>query len=190
MGERIGRKKRLIISRADEVRALAFLFALIVIPAGGTVALIAITSKLDLSDLDPTGNRSPGYSLLSWARLLQDHPGGRDRAQAPSDGEMIEALGYMTYGDRIPEEGDGVKEFILLPDAGNPLHPAHRFGDQMIDVCLRDDARLRFSSRALVWVWGELRVVAGAPDGSEALYRIEGARARFADRAEIRKYFR
>ena len=41
------------------------------------------------------------------------------------------------------------------------VHPAHRFGDQMIDVRLETGSRVRFSDRSLVWAWCTLRMVPG-----------------------------
>jgi hypothetical protein len=62
---------------------------------------------------------------------------------------------YSSDGIAIGE-GQWVQDFVLLPEAGNFLHPAHRFGDQMITVHLEPDTRVRFSSRALVWVGGNI----------------------------------
>jgi hypothetical protein len=93
-------------------------------------------------------------------------------------------------GDRTLENGQRVQEFTLLPEAGNPIHPVHRFGDQMITVHLRDGSRARFSPRTLVWVSGSLHPLPGDPIGDKPLYTIEQARAELAGRGAIRKYFR
>jgi hypothetical protein len=79
---------------------------------------------------------------------------------------------------------------VLLPEAGNLLHPAHRFGDQMIAVHLVPDARVRFSARALVWVRGTFRASAGDPAGAEPVYTLDRARVQPASKDEIRKYFK
>ena len=65
-----------------------------------------------------------------------------------------------------------VVEFVLLPEAGNLLHPAHRVGDQMISVHVADGERAQYSPMALTWVWGILRVLPGESDGTTPLYRI------------------
>jgi hypothetical protein len=96
----------------------------------------------------------------------------------------------MVEGDRAIGEGEWVRDFVLLPEAGNFLHPAHRFGDQMITVHLEPDTRVRFSSRAVVWVWGTFRAFAGDPAGSKPLYALERARVQAVERGEILKYFK
>jgi hypothetical protein len=103
---------------------------------------------------------------------------------------MIRALGYMMDGDHPLHDAERVESFVLLPDAGHVTHPAHRFGDQMIDVRLTAGSTIQFSERRLVWVWGTLRTLSGDPGGHEPLYVLENARAESADKADIRKYFR
>jgi hypothetical protein len=60
----------------------------------------------------------------------------------------------MTDGDRPIPKGGRITDFVLLPNAGNFLHPAHRLGDQMIAVYLREGEWIAFSPMALVWVAG------------------------------------
>jgi len=190
VGLRVGRKKHPAISRTDEVRTLALIVALTMLPAGGTVAVIALTSLPDLSELTPAASHTAGYSNLSWPSLLRDQPRVLDTGSAISSGAAVEILGYMMDGNRTLDKGEWVHEFTLFPEAGNRILPAHRFGDQMIRVHLLDDARLRFSPRALVWVRGNLRILSGDPNGDKPLYTLEQARAQLGDRGEIRKYFR
>ena len=91
---------------------------------------------------------------------------------------------------RSAGEDQWVQDFVLLPEAGNLLHPAHRIRDQMIAVHLEDGTRIQFAPRALVWVWGNFRASAGLGPRSEALYVLDRARAKPADRADIRRYFK
>jgi len=102
----------------------------------------------------------------------------------------IQALGYLFESHRARSEGEWLQDFVLLPEAGSFFHPAHRFGDQTIVVHLAPDARVRFSSRALVWVWGTFRASAGDPAGSKPLYTLELARVHPAGSEEIRQYFK
>ena len=102
----------------------------------------------------------------------------------------MRALGYMMEGDQPVRDGQVVRRFVLLPDKGNAVHPAHRFGDQMIDVQLRPSDSVRFSGGSLVWVWGTLRALPGDPGGPIPLYRLEDARVEPADEGEIPRYFR
>jgi hypothetical protein len=88
--------------------------------------------------------------------------------------------------------GDGqfIVCFVLLPDAGSAVHPAHRFGDQMIEVRLRAGDTVRFSEGNLVWVSGAWTILHGDPNGPEPLYALVNAQVRLADKSDIAKYFR
>jgi hypothetical protein len=151
---------------------------------------VLITSAIepDLFDLTPVVPRSDQYLNLAWPEL--ERPKHALNAGPISSGTMIRALGYMMEGDRPVRDGDRVQSFVLLPDAGNPVHPAHRFGDQMIDVRLEAGNEVRFSGRGLVWVWGTLRMLPGDPSGHEPLYILENARTEPANKADIPKYFK
>ena len=96
----------------------------------------------------------------------------------------------MMDGTQPIAAGQQVNSFVLLPDAGNLLHPAHRFGDQMITVHLRENDTIQFSPRALAWVWGTLQTAPGDPAGGESLYALGNARAELAPKTDIRKHFR
>jgi hypothetical protein len=96
----------------------------------------------------------------------------------------------MVEGDKPVHADDLVQDFCVLPDAGNILDSADRFGDQMVNVRLRETDHIPFSPRQLVWVWGTFRASRGDPSGPTPLYRLESARAQSADREDIGRYFR
>ena len=173
-------KKKRPITRWDELRTLFLVIGVTVVPVAGTVFVVFASTQPNLSGLTPIRNPQENYSLLNWSSLGRDDP--RNRA--------VQVLGYMVDGDHPLRDGDWVKDFVVLPEAGNLLHPAHRFGDHMIAVHLENDARVRFSSRSLVWVWGILRESPGDPSGSTPLHSVEQAGARPADKSEIGKYFK
>lgn len=149
------------------------------------MGIIAVSTRPDLTELVPVEQTVNGEVLLNWSDLLRTN-----RLFAGLDGKRVRALGYMMSGRRQLVEGQRVKDFILLPEAGDLIHPAHRFGDQMIAIHLLDDARVRFSAGTLVWVWGSMRAVTGDPDGDTPLYSLEGALAQRADNDAARTYFR
>ena len=151
---------------------------------------ISATSRPDLSDLVPTRNSAENYVVLNWSTLLVGHAHGLDAGSSLSAGASVLALGYMFESDHAVGEGEWVKDFVLLPEAGHMLHPAHRFGDQMIAVHLTPGAQVRFSWRAMVWVWGTFRGSAGDPLGSTPLYALERARVETAGTGDIQKYFK
>lgn len=86
---------------------------------------------------------------------------------------------------------DGAKAgmFILMPEAGHFLHPAHRIPEEMVEVS--PVRPLPFQYRRLVWVWGLLgRVTREAESGAArretALFAMSDAEVRPADNTDIR----
>jgi len=184
------RRRKLEISKADTVRTFGLVVLVAGIPILGTVIVTTSTTEPDLSELKPiiqsTGNRV----FLDWSELLQDPSRLRRPRTAIPPGANAQALGYMMSNGSPSVEGGWVRDFILMPEAGNLMHPAHRYPDQMIAVHLRTDKGVQFRSRELVWVWGGLEVSPGIGTGPEALYELRDARAEPADKADIHRYFR
>jgi len=160
------------------------------IPILGTIFVTASTSEPDLSDLTPLSQRANNYFVLDWSALLQDQAHVLNTGLVIPAGAEVQALGYMSDSGPSTSKDQWVQDFVLLPEAGNLMHPAHRIRDQMIAVHLEDGTRIQFAPRALVWVWGNLRASAGLGLRSEALYVLERARAKPADRADIQRYFK
>lgn len=184
VGVRIIARRKLAISRGQEIRTLTFVLAASLAPALVFTIGIAVTLQPDLSDLSPIRSENGDAVLLDWSSLLRE-----DHSPALRSGVEVRALGYMMDGERVPHEGEPVREFYLLPDAGHLFHPAHRDADQMIAVHLADGVRVRFSSRALVWAWGSLQSLPGDADGPKPLYTLERAHVQPADKGEIRRYY-
>lgn len=183
-------RKRLATPRASETRTFGWIAACVMAVGGASVCLVTSSSQMDLSDLTPV-TRPPGDTpILSWRALLRDHKLTLDAGDAPHDGMHIRALGYAMDADRPMHDGERAGAFVLLPDAGTLIHPAHRFGDQMISVRLRAGDTFQFHAGELVWVHGTLRYLPGDSTGSIALYRLEQARVEPAHHGDIGRYFR
>ena len=105
------------------------------------------------------------------------------------NGAEVQGLGYMIDSDQSVRKGEWVSQFVLLPEAGNLLHPAHRIRDQMITVHLEDRKGIQFSFRALIWARGTFAASSEPGVRSKPLYTLERARAQLADKADIQKYF-
>ena len=170
------------------IQTLAWPVFLICLTAIGAVLLSSRKGGPDLFDLEPKVARLDGYVLLAWPTLERKQY-ALDAEAIPS-GTLVRALGYMTDGDQAVRDGTSVENFVLLPDAGTPLHPAHRHGDQMIAVRLESGNTIRFSAGRLLWVWGTLRMLPGNTEGREPLYVLENARTETAMKADMAKYFR
>jgi len=151
------------------------------IPVLGTLLAIVSTTEPDLSDLSPIQQSAGQYELLNWFALRH----GRFSGQA-----SVQSLGYMVESDRSQHTGEWIRDFVLLPEAGNLLHPAHRIPNEMVAVRLREREQIQFSPRRLVWVWGEFRASPGDSEGIQPLYHLDQARAMLADKSDIHKYFR
>jgi len=181
MATRASTAKQLRVSRSEGLRAFFLVIAITCVPILGTVLAIVFTTEPDLSELTPIRHPQGQSVLLNWFALRQ----GRFSAGAP-----VQALGYMVESDRPLHTGDPVRDFVLLPESGNILHPAHRIPDQMIEVRLREGEQIHFSPRSMLWVWGTLRASPEDPNGIQPLYHLDEARAKRADKSEISAYFK
>src|SRR6266481_5082027 len=127
MARRWGRKRKPGVSPGEQRRALILVLLIAALPVLGTVAVVVSTSQPDLGDLKPLKQGAGEDPVLEWAMLRREHSRAMAAGSQAFSGAEVQALGYMADGD---QSGD----FVLPPDAGNLLHPAHRLGDQMISV--------------------------------------------------------
>jgi hypothetical protein len=186
---RVAASRKSGISRRHEIRFLLLLAMGVCVPTLGTVIAIVATAEPDISDLTPAFQTAGEYRVVNWSELERG-PHALQEGSTAFTGAQVQALGYMMEGGQPLRAGDWVPEFVLLPDAGNLLHPAHRFGDQMIAVHLAAGGRIQFAPRKLVWVWGTFRASPGNPAGAKPLYDLDRARVLPAGRTDIQKYFR
>jgi hypothetical protein len=69
--------------------------------------------------------------------------------------------------------GATVDMFVLLPEAGEFLHAAHRIPNQMVEVHPSQPVVFRY--RDLVWAAGTLTRTVGSPGDERANYALIGA---------------
>jgi len=186
---RIHAKGKGRISRWHEIRFLALVTAGLCVPALGTLLAIFSTAEPDISDLTPISKKIGDDLILNWVDL-ERRPHALQQGASVFAGARVQALGYMMESDHPIRAGESVQEFVLLPDAGNLLHPAHRFGDQMISIHLAGGDPVSFAPKQLVWVRGVLRARLGDPAGEKPLYALQEAMMMPASKADIAKYFR
>jgi len=178
MGARIiyHRKASELHSRA--VRQLGFIVAAVGLPIVLAYCLVATDMKIDLSDFRVTGSGLyDGIQLVGWAEV---------EALAPVPGARM--AGYMMDGDEPVADGTMVKSFVLMPEAGQFLHPAHREPREMATVLLQQGEPFRF--RQLIWVTGRLDRAVTRGAGSEPLWILSSATLERADEREIERLFR
>jgi hypothetical protein len=161
---------------------------LICLPAITALVLIIRTTRTDLSDLVPVHKDFAGHVLLSWHELERYRSALRQGGI--SNGTPVRILGYMAEGAKSAQKGELVSYFVLLPNPGNALHPAHRFGDQMIGVRLPEGANARYLNAQLVWASGNVQILPGDPNGNNPLYLIVDAVVEPAAQADIAIHFR
>lgn len=182
-------KERRVVSRWHEVRFLLLVTAGLCVPALGALIAIFSTAEPDVSDLTPVLQTIGPYAVLNWSDL-ERRPRALQQGTGVFAGARVQALGYMMESDGPIRAGEPVHDFVLLPDAGHLLHPAHRLGDQMIAVHLIAEEQVQFAPRSLVWVRGVLRASLGDPAGDKPLYNLEQATATPASKTDLKRFFR
>src|SRR5665213_1192554 len=174
MGARVIRKRATPGTRRKaESRVIAAIIAAVGLPVILTYILVAADMRSDLSDLKPAQASADTWTaLIGWPELETADLDRRSGRPAPFDiargRPRARMLGYMMDGYKPSRDGDRVEMFILLPEAGQFLHPAHRIPDQMVEVRLTRPAS--FTYRRLVWVSGVLARTPGRRDPDKALY--------------------
>src|ERR1700694_3294403 len=126
MDHRGNARGKLRISRRTEVRTLLLVITITCVPVIATVFLVISTTEPDLADLKTRSDRTGKYLVLDWSALEEDRIA--KTAPAKFNGAAVHAIGYMMEGDASIKTGERITDFVLLPEAGNAFHPAHRFG--------------------------------------------------------------
>ena len=102
-------------------------------------------TRSDLSELKSTGQvDDKGAVPVGWSGLDVRHEGQ----------QRVRMIGYMMDGYQPSRDGTMVGMFVLLPEAGQFLHPAHRIRNQMVEVHL--SRPVVFHYRDLIWATGIL----------------------------------
>ncbi len=102
---------------------------------------------------------------------------------------MMEELWHeWAQGGRT--DGEPAKMFVLMPEAGHILHPAHRIPDQMVEVWPTGPIQFRF--RSLVWSTGTLARTRGPHrwHDDKPLYAMTSADVRPAVESVITLWFK
>lgn len=181
--------------RKEEVRALATIVCAVVLPLILAFLLVAADMRTDLSDLLPReALPDPTTVLIGWGDL--EIPEGRSVSLEQTRWQpqrRVRMLGYMmdgySMGGQKPSpEGAPIGMFILLPDAGQILHPAHRIPDQMVEIWPAHAVPFRY--RSLVWATGLLARTRTRRETDKALYAMADADVKPAVQSDITLWFK
>lgn len=96
-------------------------------------------------------------------------------------------IGYMMDGYQPSSDGAHVDMFLLLPEAGQFLHPAHRIPNQMVEV--RPRRPVPFRNRQLVWAVGRLNRTVGKAGEEIAAWAMGDADVQLAETRDVPKWF-
>jgi hypothetical protein len=178
VGARTIRKRDLSGRKRQETLTLWTIIAALAVPMLLAVALVAIDMHSDLSALKPTGQVDDrGAVPVGWSNL-DVRQEGRQR---------VRMIGYMMDGYHPSRDGASVDMFILLPEAGQFLHPAHRVPNQMVEV--RPSHPVVFRYRDLVWATGTLSRTMGSRGDEKAAFAMAAAEVNPAATRDIGKWF-
>ena len=92
--------------------------------------------------------------------------------------------GYVPVPD-----GTRVNTFVLMPEAGQLMHPAHRDSDEMVEIRLTPGAAVPYLDRSLTWAAGYLRPVAGKVKQGRAAWVLAEASIHKAEQRDIARWF-
>jgi hypothetical protein len=151
--------------------------------------LVAMDMRSDLDELKSSGQTDDkGAVPIGWPELEGRHDLSFAHDPPHWEGQRrVRMIGYMMDGYKPSRDGGQVCMFILLPEAGQFLHPAHRIPNQMVEVWPTHSVAFRY--RELVWASGILNRTIGSPGGKKAAYAMTDAEVRPASERDISKWF-
>jgi hypothetical protein len=144
--------------------------------------LVAEDMRTDLSDLKPVAR---AQALVGWADL-DPRDGNPAQTRWPPH-TLVKMLGYMMDGYSPSADGSEVRMFVLMPEAGHFLHPAHRIPEEMVEVWLNRPAWFKY--RRLVWVSGVPERNSSISKSDKALFAMHEALITPAADPEIAQWF-
>ena len=182
VGARVIRKPDVSARRKKETLTLWAIIAVIGLPLFLGYILVAADIRIDLSELKPTRRvDDTGLVPLGWPALEGDG------SQARFHEGRVRMIGYIIDGYRSHPGGANVDMFILLPEAGQFLHPAHLIPNQMVEVWPRRP--VLFRNRQLVRAVGRLNRTMGKAGEETAAWAMGDAEVQPAEPSDMRKWF-
>ena len=164
--------------RKKEKLTFRVITAAIGLPLILAAGLVALDMRADLSELKP--NRKvddTGTVIVAW----------RDLKESSAFARPVRMIGYMLDDPVRHYDENRANIFILQPEAGQFLHPAHRIPDQAVVVWPRHP--VVFHNRELVWASGTLQRTPRTSGGDQPEYALTFADVSPADERDIGRWF-
>jgi hypothetical protein len=178
VGARTIRKRDDSVRKKQENLTLWTIILALAFPMLLAVGLVAMDMRSDLSELKSAGQADEkGAVPVGWPDLERRH----------EDAGRVRMIGYMMDGYQPSPNGATVDMFVLLPEAGQFLHPAHRVPNQMVEV--HPSHPVVFHYRDLVWATGILNRTIGSLGDEKAAYAMVAAEVIPASERDIGKWF-
>lgn len=156
---------------------MTILIAAVGLPFLLACVLVSADIRSDLSDLKAAElYGKQGAPLVGWGDLEKYHRDGR-----------ASMLGYMMDGSTPSRDGASASTFVLMPEAGQWLHPAHRIPDEMVEVWM--SRPISFKYRQLMWVTGRLNRAISRSREEIPSWSLTEAVAESASERDITRYF-
>ena len=177
MGARVIRRPNSSAREKRENLTLWAIIAAVAFPLLLAYVLVAMDVRTDLSEFKPAKRMDDeGFVPVGWQQLEEWRVQGH-----------VRMIGYMMDGYQPSPDGSRVDMFVLLPEAGQFLHPAHRISDQMVEV--RSRRPIPFQHRRLVWARGALNRTTGKPGDEKAAWAMGDAEVEPAEPRDISEWF-
>jgi len=146
--------------------------------------LIAVDMRSDLSGIRARlAGMTDGSTIVGWGDLEHDP----DRFRMAAGRSRM--LGYMMDGYAPVPDGRFVDSFVLMPEAGQLLHPAHRVPDEMVEVRLAPGHSVPYADRSLIWATGSLQRVTGIGPAGAAAWMLSDASVQRAEPRDALRWF-
>jgi hypothetical protein len=148
------------------------------VPVLGTIALVIVSSRPSLA-MRTFPRSCPGANAIAvdWPTL--DHLTQRGTTAAREIFISDVCLpGYMIQSDDPMDRTRSLREFLLVPNPGNWLHPPHLDDGDVVVVKMRGGLRTPLLARRAVWAQGKLSLAPVKTDRVEARFQLDASSVR------------
>ncbi len=170
------KKQRGMKAKVREYRTFGLIVLAIAVLVLGTIAVVATSTHPNLAyKTFPQSEPSSGVITLDWPRLYQLQEMRRKSEHVPQEFlvSTVRLPGYLLPVEEAVGSGESA-EFVLVPDPGNWLHPAHT--DDGVLVRVQRKTKTPLSRERAVWVQGRLTLSTDERSHIEASEVYEAAK--------------